>query len=176
MEVKFNPAKHLYGRGWLGFIPLVGGFVGIGLILLGIFKYRDRKLILIGLFALSFTIIIYSSLFYYTEYSKTGRENIAKISQDALNDLVINIEFYKQKHGSYPDSLEQIEAMNKFAWILDPLQSSGPRKKKTKFNYRKFGDKYLLFSSGIDGIPNTKDDIYPIIHLNDSLNTNLSQH
>ncbi|MBS1662531.1 MAG: hypothetical protein JST68_15925 [Bacteroidetes bacterium] len=30
------------------------------------------------------------------------------------------------------------------------------------------GDKYWLFSSGIDGIPGTKDDFYPEIEIEDS--------
>jgi hypothetical protein len=66
--------------------------------------------------------------------------------------------------------------MNKFTWINDPLQSSTFKKKTVQFNYRKFGDKYLLFSSGIDEVPNTKDDIFPVISLNDSSVVNLNSH
>jgi hypothetical protein len=176
MEVKFNPAKHLYGRGWLGLIPLVGGFVGIGLILLGIFKYRDKKLIVIGTAALLFTVILYSLLFYETEYSDAAGKRISKLSQDALNSLVMDIEFYKQKNRVYPDNLEQVKAINKLAWIHDPLQSIGAKTKETKFNYKKYGDKYLLFSSGIDKIPNTKDDIYPTMTLGDSSKLNSHLH
>lgn len=58
-------AKHLYRRGWLGLIPLIGAVVGIGLICLGIFKYRDRKLTLIGVSAVLFTVIFYTVLFYH---------------------------------------------------------------------------------------------------------------
>jgi len=36
------------------------------------------------------------------------------------------------------------------------------------YNYKKIGDRYLLFSSGQDGIPNTKDDLFPQIKITDS--------
>jgi hypothetical protein len=163
-----NSAKHLYGRGWLGLIPLVGGVVGIGLIILGIFKYRDRKLILIGLFALLFTIAIYSSIFYYFTYSNLGGKQWATTSQTFLNNLIKDIEFYKTTHGVYPDSLEQLTKNNEIAYINDQLLSRRPGIKNTKFNYKKIGNRYTLFSSGIDRIPNTSDDIYPNIIISDS--------
>jgi hypothetical protein len=103
MKTNFNRAKHLYGRGWLGLIPLVGGFVGIGLIILGIFKYRDKKLILIGTCALLFTVAIYGSMFYYVEYSDEGGKQMIPISQRYLNSLIKDLEFYKTRNGSYPE-------------------------------------------------------------------------
>ncbi len=36
------------------------------------------------------------------------------------------------------------------------------------YNYEKIGDKYSLFSSGQDGIPNTKDDLFPQVTITDS--------
>jgi len=161
MTTNSKSAKHLYGRGWLGLIPLVGGFVGIGLIILGAFKYRDRKLIIIGAADLFFTVAIYSSMFYYFMYSDMAAKGFAQTSQMFLNGLVKELEFYKLKNGSYPDSLEQIPSNQDIFSIYDPLLSRRPGTKDTKFNYRKTGDTYILFSSGIDRIPNTKDDIYP---------------
>ena len=170
MLTHFNPAKHLYGRGWLGLIPLVGGVVGIGLILLGIFKYRDKKLILIGTFALLFTIGVYGSMFYYTFYSDAGGKNMVPITKVWLNDLIKDVEFYKLKNGVYPDSLEQLQNLrnNEVVFIDDPIVSRRPEAKNTKFNYQKIGDKYTLFSNGLDKIPGTPDDIYPSIILQDS--------
>jgi hypothetical protein len=170
MLTHFNPAKHLYGRGWLGLIPLVGGVVGIGLILLGIFKYRDKKLILIGTFALLFTIGVYGSMFYYTFYSDAGGKNVVPITQVWLNDLIKDVEFYKLKNRVYPDSLEQLRNLNnmELVYIDDPILSRRPRAKLTKFNYHKIGDKYILFSSGLDKIPGTSDDIYPSVAISDS--------
>jgi len=41
-------------------------------------------------------------------------------------------------------------------------------KENSYYNYKKIGDKYLLFSSGQDGIPNTKDDLFPQVTITDS--------
>ena len=166
MTANTKSAKHLYGRGWLGLIPLVGGFVGIGLIILGAFKYRDRKLIIIGAADLFFTVAIYSSIFYYFMYSDTAAKGFAQTSQMFINGVVKELEFYKLKNGSYPDSLEQLPRNQDIFSIYDPLLSRRPGTKNTKFNYKKTGDTYILFSSGIDRIPNTKDDIYPTETLN----------
>ena len=161
MEVKFNPAKHLYGRGWLGLIPLVGAFVGVGLICLGIFKYRDRKLTLIGVSALLFTVLFYSSLIYYGEYSYAGRKNLSTLSQPVMDQVVKSIEFYKKQYGSYPDSLTQLMSTNKFLMLTDPALAGGSEINKRRFNYRKMGEKYTLFSAGVDRVPYTSDDIFP---------------
>lgn len=168
MLTNFNPAKHLYGRGWLGLIPLVGGVVGIGLILLGIFKYKDKKLILIGLMALSFTVATYGALYYFGEYSETGRKGVAAVSLLWLNDLVKDLEVYKLKHGEYPDSLEQLRNKDELIPIYDPLHKSKVDNVARKFIYKKINSKYLLYSCGIDQIPHTKDDIFPTITLTDT--------
>jgi hypothetical protein len=36
------------------------------------------------------------------------------------------------------------------------------------YNYQRMGEKYILFSSGEDGIPYTKDDFFPKILITDS--------
>ena len=175
MTTNLKSAKHLYGRGWLGLIPLVGGFVGIGLIILGAFKYRDRKLIIIGAADLFFTVAIYSSMFYYFMYSDAAAKGFAQTSQMFLNGAVKELEFYKLKNGSYPDSLEQLPRNNDIFSIYDPLLSRRPGTKNAKFYYKKTGDTYTLFSSGIDRIPNTKDDIYPNETLNKIPNSDTSK-
>ncbi len=48
--------------------------------------------------------------------------------------------------------------------ITDPLLARKMDKSmNTNFCYKKLGDKYTLFSVGIDGEPNTADDIFPQI-------------
>lgn len=64
MTIQPRSGRHLYGRSFLGLIPLIGVFVGIGLILLGAIKYRNKKLVLIGFAALVPTILIYGSLIF----------------------------------------------------------------------------------------------------------------
>jgi len=88
-----------------------------------------------------------------------GKES-EQLSQIKLNYIMKDVEFYKIQNGVYPESLEQIKK-NVFGWIDDPIQSRKGNGINTRFNYKKVGDKYYLFSSGIDGIPHTKDDLYP---------------
>ncbi|MEO8405822.1 MAG: hypothetical protein ABI480_14545 [Chitinophagaceae bacterium] len=152
--------RHLYGRGWLGLIPLVGGVIGIGLIMLGVLKYKDKKLVLIGAAALLFTVAVYGSLFYYMEYSDTGRKLHIQLAQDQLNDVVKHIEFYKLQAGQYPDSLKQLAKKDDRAWIFDP---AGGTRSNRIFIYQKLNDHYILFSAGADLIENTSDDLYPTI-------------
>ncbi len=166
-----------YLLGLLCIIPLVGAFVGFGLSMYGIFKYKDKWLIIIGAAGIVWTIFLYSSLNYDIKNSKEGREALIKSSQMEINNLMKDIEFYKLKNGVYPDSLEQISQEDQMVSIIDPLQAfSSDKKKHTKFNYQKIGNQYYLFSSGIDGIPNTKDDIYPQVAKSDSAKFGLIRH
>ena len=158
-----------YLLGLLGIIPLVGFFVGLGLLLYGIVKYKDRKLIVIGISCMLFTIIVYSSLFYFGFKSNIGKKGWAQLSQMELNSLVKYVEYFKIENGHYPDSLQQLVSKDEFVSISDPLRSV-ELKKNANYNYKNLGSKYLLYSCGIDGIANTKDDIYPKV---DTSNKNI---
>ena len=57
-------SKPPYLLGLLGFIPLVGFFVGIGLTLYGLIKYKNRKLVIIGVFCMLFTVFVYSFMIF----------------------------------------------------------------------------------------------------------------
>jgi hypothetical protein len=161
-------SKPPYLLGLLCIIPLVGAFVGFGLLMYGIFKYKDKWLVIIGAAGIVWTIYVYSSL-NYDRNSKEVRDGLAKSSQMEINGLMKDIEFYKLKNSVYPDSLEQISQDDQMVSIIDPLQAFGSDKKKnTKFNYQKVGNHYYLYSSGLDGIPNTNDDIYPQVAASDS--------
>ena len=152
--------KHLYSRGWFGLIPLIGGIVGIGLIFLGVFKYRDRKLTTIGFAALAFTILIYSSIYYYFNYSQAAKKSFSSFAQPAMDNLIKNIEFYKTEHGGYPDSLIHLLKEDKFVQIFDPIPGQ-PKPNNSEFYYKRLDTTYYLFSAGIDRIPFTSDDIFP---------------
>jgi hypothetical protein len=166
-ETYKNKSKPPYLIGLLGFIPLIGAFVGIALILYGLIKYKDKWLVLIGIGGIVFTVIVYSSLFYVGFKSKFGREGFATISQMQLNTLVKQVEFYKLQHGNYPDSLQQLDVKNEFVNIHDPIIDID-RKKNDTYNYHRIGNKYTLFSSGLDEVPNTADDIYPMLNIDTS--------
>ena len=156
-----NISKPPYWLGLLGLMPLVGFFVGIGLLFYGIIKYKDKKLIIIGIACMVFTVIVYSSLFYVGFKSDFGKKAWEEHAQMQLNTLVKHIEYYKLENGKYPDSLQQLESTNEVIFLNDPTQSMN-----TYYNYKNLGDNYLLFSSGTDRIPNTEDDIFPKINSN----------
>lgn len=159
-------SKPPYLIGLLCLIPIFGAFVGLGLLLYGVIKYKDKLLSIIGVIGIAWSIIIYSLLFYQVKYSKSFKNGREGITQLHLNSLVKNIEFYKLEHGQYPDSLQQVLDEDKLATVYDLIQST-PNSSEM-FTYKKMGKKYLLFSTGLDGISNTKDDLYPQIIINDS--------
>ena len=152
--------KTPYLLGIICLIPLIGAFVGLVFIILGTTKFKDKWFTLIGVGGIVFTIIIYSSLFYASKHSSVFTRGFEEISQMQLNSLVKNIEFYKLQNGQYPDSLQQLTKDDNSVFIYDAIQSNQQRKNNL-YNYLKVGEKYKLFSSGEDGIPNTKDDLYP---------------
>lgn len=168
-------SKPPYLLGLLCLIPLVGAFVGIGLLLYGLLKYKDKWLSIIGAAGIVWTIVVYSSLFYAGTHAAVFRKGFEEISQMQLNSLVKNIEFYKMTHGQYPDSLKQLLDDDKLAPINDAVQGMNT-KADSYYHYQKIGDKYLLFSSGQDGIPNTKDDLFPQITITDSSKIGLIRH
>jgi hypothetical protein len=172
MTIQRKPGSHLYGRGFLGLIPLIGVFVGIGLILLGAIKYRNGKLVLIGIVTIVPSVLIYGTLI-LSAYSPEGRSDFTVFSKPNMDQLVKNIEFYKKEYGAYPDSLEQLTKEQQFLSINDPVQAFGKQKYGDKYIYRKVGDKYMLFSMGVDGIPFTKDDVFPTEKYFDSTLTGL---
>lgn len=159
--------KPPYLLGLLCLIPLVGAFVGVGLLLLGLFKYKDKWLSIIGAAGILFTVAVYSTLIYAGKNSPLFTKGFENISQMQLNSLLKNIEFHKLLHGQYPDSLQELLADDQLAPINDAAQGmniSGV----VYYNYKKVGDKYMLFSSGQDGIPNTGDDLFPQVVITDS--------
>lgn len=131
------------------------------------FNNRNRGIV--------WTIIVYSTLFYAGTHASVFKKGFEDISQIQLNSLVKNIEFYKLAHGQYPDSLRQLLNDDKLAPINDAVQGM-KIKENSYYNYQKTGDKYLLFSSGQDGIPNTKDDLFPQVTITDSSKIGLIRH
>ena len=109
-------------------------------------------------------------------YSDNVGKGTAKISERFINSLVRDIEYYKLKNGSYPNSLEQLSSNDNIVQIYDPILTRRPGANETKFNYKKTGDTYILFSSGLDRIANTKDDIYPTESLNNISKPDSSKH
>ena len=168
MNVSKEVSKPPYLLGLLGFIPLVGFFVGISLTLYGLIKYKDKKLVIIGVLCMLFTVFLYSFMIFGIEKLDIAKEGNVKMTQLQINGLIKDIEFYKLENGSYPDSLKQLESEERFVFIQDPVKGTKAREKDV-FIYKNLGDKYLLFSVGLDGKPNTKDDIYPKVKPNSNI-------
>ncbi|RYY99919.1 MAG: hypothetical protein EOO11_03355 [Chitinophagaceae bacterium] len=161
-----NNSKPPYLLGLLGFIPLVGAFVGLGLILYGVFRYKDKWLVLIGIFGIVFTVGVYSSLFAIGKSMTKSGSVFVGISQSQLNNLVKSVEFHKLQFGQYPDSLQQMPK-DQFATIHDPTQTAIDEPSQP-FYYKRAGDRYQLCSKGVDKVLGTADDLYPNLYLPDS--------
>ncbi len=151
----------MYRKGWLGLIPPVGAFVGIWLMVEGISRFKNRKLIFIGVGSFMFTAPIYGSLIYYGKYSKQYRVNSIPLTKDLLNKVLTTVEFYKTQKGNYPDSLEELRSIDPEIFIHDPIMQGTHNGTHGKFYYKKLGNKYTPFSCGVDRKPFTSDDIYP---------------
>jgi hypothetical protein len=158
---KNRKIRNLYYWGLVGFIPNFGVIAGIILLIKG-FQYNKTTLILIGAGDILFTIFFWMVLSPILD-----PKGLTDVSQMQLNTLVKNVEFYKLQHGQYPDSLQLLLQDDEFAPVNDPIQLDHHRK-NTYYNYRRVGDKYILFSSGEDGIPDTKDDLFPQLVFSDS--------
>lgn len=160
-SLTFKPG---YFVGLLCLIPLIGAFAGFVLIILGLVHYKDKVFVIMGAIGIIITVALYGSMFYSMQHSSFAKDGFAQITQTQINDLVKNIEFYKLQNGAYPDSLQQLDTKDSFVSIYDTMNDLDmSNKKATPYHYQKKGNKYLLFSVGVDGKPDTRDDIYPTL-------------
>ncbi|MCG8337936.1 MAG: type II secretion system protein G [Proteobacteria bacterium] len=161
-----------YVLGALSFIPMVGVIFGIIVIVLGVTKRRigGIKLILIGVLGILFTVGLYGKLYYEGFVKKEGVyvELRGKLVQSNLNNLVKHIEYYKIQNSKYPDSLFDLAPnengqSSEAILIYDTMSNPGIGKELPLFHYELIngGSNYYLFSSGIDEVPFTSDDIHP---------------
>lgn len=142
-------------------IPMIGFVPGIIAMRKGI-ACKDKILSFIGLSGILISIAFYSILIYYGTHSRAAKEHEVMITQYQLNLAIQEIEFFRLTSGYYPDSLQQVYSVDKYAPIIDPSSQRWLYRKYSYFNYKKIGDNnYTLFSSGRDLTPNTSDDIYP---------------
>ena len=164
-----KPRKPSYFTGLWCLIPVAGAVYGIILAINGISKYRDRWLILIGLGGIAWTILLVWIV--SKPLDRAAREAFVPDAQRNLNNLVKSLAFYKYKNGNYPDSLQQLTTDGTTFWIYDPIQNISPfsGNNSPSFNYQRIANSYKIFSSGVDGIPGTADDIYPKVSYADSV-------
>jgi len=159
-----------YVIGGLSFIPLLGIVFGIIVIIWGFVtkKMGGKKLAIIGACGIAFTVILYSSLFYFGVMKRDGvyDELRAKLAESNLVQLVQAVEFYKTQNGNYPDSLKTLYASlpeNSMVFVIDPTDIHVG--KEPRLFYYELVDEghYYLLGVGADGQPFTQDDILPKI-------------
>lgn len=160
------------------FIPLIGVPFGIATIIWGVVR-RAWALVGLGAGGIAFSVILYSSLFYFGLHQRGGvydrlREQLAVTM---LNNAVKDIEFYKLQHGHYPATLSELSTkdIKKPAYVTDPTALQRPGTKNGYFFYELDADgkSYFLRSVGADGIPFTSDDILPTFSDDERKNTGL---
>ncbi|WP_290841276.1 hypothetical protein [Flavobacterium sp.] len=133
----------------------LGLMAGTVVILLGIFRYKRRLMVIIGSIAIVGAVCnyIYFQNFDFDAWQKRSSEEMSRMLMASVID---EIESFNDKHGKYPSKLKELSTTDYWVNTNDPIST-----KNAEFNYKKSGNGYSLFSSGIDGIPNTKDDIFP---------------
>lgn len=166
---KVKNGGHLYYWGLVGFLPNFGVIAGAILLYKGVYTYKNKKLITIGIADILFTIIFWIGFTYQMNHGSWFNDVNAKLAQTEVNSIVKDIEFFKMKNGNYPDSLVQVEKNGQSIFINDPFLQATDNKMKGDFHYKRIRNKYTLFSVGADRSPNTVDDIYPTVTLGDTL-------
>jgi hypothetical protein len=169
---KNNRGRKLYKYGLLGLIPIIGIVPGIILLTKGV-KLRNRILSLIGIADILLAVLVVVVMAFTNIFGAVSkrREMNQAVIHHYLRLSVQGIEYYHFKKGSYPDNLSQLHSWDKSIPVHEPIYFF----RRILFNYKKAGNKYILYSSGLDGIPNTKDDIYPDLRNPDILKIGLIQ-
>ena len=154
--------------GGLSFIPLVGVLFGIVAIAWGLLtkKSDGKKLAIIGACGIAFTVILYSSLFYFGFVKRGGIYDDLRVqlAESTLDQVVQAIEFYKMQNGNYPDSLKILKdslPANSMIFVHDAtdIKMGGESR---YYHYELIGeDHYYLLGVGPDGRAFTPDDILP---------------
>lgn len=154
---------------FFSFFPLIGVILGIAAIVFGaiaLYKLkRDKNSgkrmaitgIILSIFGILFTFILYGSLFYFGFVAKGGPFAEVKVeaSKMILTQNAGYLELYKKSHGSYPKKLEDLSKKGYAAFPSDHYL------KPLFYKVSDDGRSYELRSLGPDGIFNTPDDIYP---------------
>jgi hypothetical protein len=161
-----NRVGKYYYLSLLCVVPGFGIIIGLILILYALFKLKDLKLFFLVLIltGVGITLMI-ADKNYMKKDAMYGKETGAMFSimaADLLDDIAGKIDVYKIKTGRYPDSLKELTKMYPQLFINDPMSGhNGVVVRQIQFYYYRNTDKYNLFSVGMDGIPNTSDDIFP---------------
>jgi tetratricopeptide (TPR) repeat protein len=161
----------------LSYIPLIGVIFGIIAAVWGITTAQKgaKKVALIGIGGIAFTLLIYGGLFYFGFVKRGGvydnlRHDMAKTM---LTSLVQTVEFYKLQHENYPATLKDLEKSldkNQLVSVYDPTQMRiGEKPSYFYYQLSADGSTYYLFGVGADGKPFTADDILPDVSISQNV-------
>jgi hypothetical protein len=161
-----------YVIGGVSFIPGIGIIFGIIAIIWGLVtkKLGGKKLAIIGACGICFSVILYSSLFYFGFVQRGGvyDDLRAQLSKSTITSLVQAIEFYKIQNGKYPESLETLRKSlpkNSMVFVHDPthVQMGG----EPRYYHYELKDEshYYLLGVGPDEKPYSNDDVLPNIEV-----------
>ncbi|REK52745.1 MAG: DUF4190 domain-containing protein [Bacteroidetes bacterium] len=156
--------------GIISFIPLVGVLLGVLAIIFGGIALRTIKKenipagkkrsiigIVLGALGIAFTFAVYGSLFYFGFVAENGpfAEMRGELSEQMLTQDAGLLELYKNKHGVYPGSYDELRE--------DGFQAMGFDHYMNEFHYEVSEDglSYELRSLGQDGEYGTEDDVFP---------------
>ncbi|WP_415397015.1 type II secretion system protein GspG [Sulfurimonas sp. CS5] len=169
--------------GGASFIPGIGIMFGIISITWGLItkKLGGKKLAIIGSSGIAFSIILYGTLFYFTNIQRGGLydELREKLAVTTITSLVQAIEFYKTQNGKYPKSLEALQiALPKDSMVFVNDPTGVPLTDKPRYFHYELKDEshYYLLGVGIDGNPYTNDDILPDIKVDNNSSVGLIIH
>jgi hypothetical protein len=126
--------------------------------------------VLLGSLGILFSIVLYSSLFFLTFGGKNNMitDMQKQMALGNLRQCVMNLEFYRQVHGAYPEKLETLaDNQHPFnmggAMLFDQTSGLLGNMKAQLFYYERTADGkgYFLLGRGPDGLPFTQDDVLP---------------
>jgi hypothetical protein len=158
--------------GGMSFIPMIGVLFGLVAIVWGLAtkKAGGKKLALTGGAGITFTLALYSALFYFGFVQRGGvyDDLRSRLSETTITSLVQAIEFYNTQNGKYPESLEVLENSlpeNSMVFFFDPtdVKLGG----QPRYYYYQLIDSghYYLLGVGPDGQPFTADDVLPKLEI-----------
>lgn len=160
-NIRKKKIQNLSWWGLAGIIPNFGVIAGIVLFIRGA-MLSSVRVMLIGVADVLFTIVFWLVMMKTVFHSHLFDEGQSTIARSEMTNLVHNLEFYNLQHGQYPDSLPQLRDKNDFLVISD-LFANSDSVRTQYFQYKRIGKKYTLFSVGPDGLPHTRDDVFPDI-------------
>lgn len=153
--------------GIMSLIPLIGLFLGVITIILGIvairqinkLKLEGKKMaiasIILGTLGIISTVMIYGSLYYFGFVSDKGpwAELKPKATQQILVQNAGALEIYKKNNGEYPKSLNEMIQEDFVVMTIDNYLN------EIFYQVSQDHQSYDLRSLGVDGEYGTSDDI-----------------